>query len=106
MTSIQQRLSTGRGKFTTDYPELGTGAEAVVTRFFHALGYYVPQAIVGTLRRENLVIAKDATVRLPNGGRRPMKMSDVDEQLHRAERNPDGSYRVSGSKITGVVRDP
>ena len=24
MTSIQQRLSTGRGKFTTDYPELGT----------------------------------------------------------------------------------
>ena len=25
MTSIQQRLSTGRGKFTTDYPELGTG---------------------------------------------------------------------------------
>ena len=25
MTSIQQRLSTGRGKFTPDYPELGTG---------------------------------------------------------------------------------
>ncbi|WP_428341928.1 hypothetical protein [Mycobacterium sp.] len=24
MTSIQQRLSTGRGKFTTDHPELGT----------------------------------------------------------------------------------
>ena len=75
-------------------PELGTGAEAVVTRFFYALGYYVPQAVVGTLRRENLVISKDASVRLPNGGRRPMSMSDVDEQLHRAERNPDGSYRV------------
>src|SRR6478735_5718868 len=25
MTGIQQRLATGRGKFTTDYPELGTG---------------------------------------------------------------------------------
>ena len=25
MTSIQQRLATGRGKFTPDYPELGTG---------------------------------------------------------------------------------
>ena len=76
------------------YPELGTGAEAVVTRFFYALGYYVPQAVVGTLRPENLVISKEATVRLPNGGRRPMRMSDVDEQLHRAERNADGSYRV------------
>src|SRR6185436_20944255 len=39
-------------------PELGTGAEAVVTRLFHVLGYHVPQATVGTLRRENLVIAR------------------------------------------------
>jgi hypothetical protein len=76
------------------FPELGTGAEAVVTRLFHALGYYVPQAVVGTLRRENLVIGNDTTVRMPNGGRRRMRMSDVDEELHRAERNADGSYRV------------
>ena len=76
------------------FPELGTGAEAVVTRLFHALGYHVPQATVGMLRRENLVIGSDATVRLPNGGVRKMRMSDVDEQLRRAERNPDGSYRV------------
>ena len=76
------------------FPELGTGAEAVVTRLFHALGYYVPQATVGTLRRDNLVIGNNATVRLPNGGIRKMRMSDIDEQLRRAERNPDGSYRV------------
>ncbi len=76
-------------------PELGTGTEAVVTRLFHALGYYVPQLNIGTLRRENLVIGADATVRLPNGGRRRMHHSDIDEQLSRAERNPDGSYRVS-----------
>jgi hypothetical protein len=76
------------------FPELGTGAEAVVTRLFHALGYYVPQATVGTVRRENLVIATDATVRLPNGRIRKMRLSDIDEQLRRAERNKDGSYRV------------
>jgi hypothetical protein len=76
------------------FPELGTGAEAVVTRLFHALGYYVPQATVGTLRRENLVIGRDAMVRLPNRRIRKMRMSDIDEQLRRAERNPDGSYRV------------
>ena len=25
MTGIQQKLATGRGKFTPDYPDLGTG---------------------------------------------------------------------------------
>lgn len=75
-------------------PELGTGAEAVVTRLFYALGYNVPQVNLGTLRREDLVVGKDATVRLPNGSRRPMRHGDIDEQLRRAHRNPDGSYRV------------
>ena len=83
-------------------PELGTSAEVVVTRLFHALGYHVPQVTIGTLRPENLVIAKDATVRVPGGSRRPMRQSDIDEQLHRAERNPDGSYRVSlGEGLAG-----
>jgi hypothetical protein len=61
---------------------------------FHALGYHVPQVVIGTLRRENLVVGKDATVRLPNGSTRRMHEGDIDEQLRRAERNPDGSYRV------------
>ena len=83
-------------------PELGTGAEVVVTRLFHALGYHVPQVTIGTLRPENLVIAKDATVRVPGGSRRPMRQSDIDEQLRRADRNPDGSYRVSlGEGLAG-----
>jgi hypothetical protein len=75
-------------------PELGTGAEVVVTRLYHALGYHTAQTNIGTLRREQLAIATDATVRLLNGGRRPMKPSDVDEQLSRAHRNADGSYRA------------
>ncbi len=80
------------------FPELGTATEAVVTRLFYALGYHVPQVNVGTLRRENLVIAKDATVRVPGGGRRHMRQADIDEQLSRADRNPDGTYRVSLSE--------
>ncbi len=75
-------------------PELGTGAEAVVTRLFHALGYYVPQTIVGTLRPEWLDVGPGATVRLPNGGRRAMRQADILEQLSRAGRNPDGTDRV------------
>src|SRR4051812_28787598 len=84
------------------FPELATGAEAVVTRLFHALGYHVPQAIVGTLRRENLAIANDATVPLPNGRRRKMRFSDIDDALRHAERSADGSYRVSiAEALTG-----
>jgi hypothetical protein len=75
-------------------PELGTGAEAVVTRLFHALGYHVPQASVLEIRREQLEVASGAAVRELGGGRRPMLPSDIDEVLERAERNPDGTYRV------------
>ncbi len=80
------------------HPELGTGAEVVVTRLFHALGYNVPQALIATLRRDYLVVGSTATVRLPNGHRRAMRPSDIDEQLRRAERNPDGSYRIVASE--------
>src|ERR1700755_599737 len=40
MTGIQQRLATGRGKFTTDYPELGVGPvnyeDSISEEFFAA----------------------------------------------------------------------
>ena len=40
MTTIQQRLSTGRGKFTADYPELGTAPvnyeDSISPEFFAA----------------------------------------------------------------------
>ena len=83
-------------------PELGSGAEAVVARIYHALGYNTAQINIGTLRREQLVLDKESVVRLPSGDRRAMTMSDVDEQLRRAHRNPDGSYRaVFGSALAG-----
>jgi hypothetical protein len=83
-------------------PELATGAEAVVTRLFHALGYNVPQVLIGTLRRDNLAITKGSTVRVLGGSRRPMRESDIDEQLRRAHRSADGSYRVTlGEALEG-----
>ena len=85
------------------YPELGTATEVIVTRLFHALGYWVPQTTIGTLRREDLVIGDDAQVRTPGGGRRSMRQSDINEQLGRAHRNPDGTYRiVAGEAAPGT----
>ena len=75
----------------------------IVTRLFHALGYCVPQTTIGTLRREDLVIGDDAQVRTPGGGRRGMRQSDINEQLGRAHRNPDGTYRiVAGEAAPGT----
>jgi hypothetical protein len=83
-------------------PELGTATEVIVTRLFHALGYHVPQASIVTLRPADLTIAADATVRTRTGNRRPMDRSDIDEQLRRAHRNPDGSFRaVAGEALSG-----
>ena len=84
------------------YPELGTATEVIVTRIFHALGYHVPQTSIGTLRPADLVIAPDAEVRTIGGGRRRMEQGDIDEQLRRAHRNPDGTYRiVAGERLPG-----
>lgn len=85
------------------YPELGTASEVIVTRLFHAIGYFVPQASLSTLRSQDLVIAPDAQVRTVGGGRRPMRRSDIDEQLRQAHRNPDGTYRVvAGEALPGT----
>jgi hypothetical protein len=86
------------------YPELGTATEVIVTRLFHALGYHVPQTSIATLRPEDLEIAADAQVRTPGGGRRPMHRSDIEEQLSRAHRNADGTYRVvAGEGLPGSL---
>ena len=86
------------------YPELGTAAEVIVTRVMHAAGYNVPQASIGTLRPSELTIAPDAQVRTLGGGRRRMRQSDIDEQLRRAHRNPDGTYRiVAGEALPGTA---
>jgi hypothetical protein len=83
-------------------PELGTATEVIVTRLFHALGYHVPQASIATLKPGDLVIAPDARVRTRTGGRRAMTQEDIDEQLSRAHRSPDGTYRVvAGEALSG-----
>jgi len=79
------------------YPEQATGAEVVATKLFWALGYNVPETHVAPLRRENLVIAPDATISI-NGKRRQLTTGDVDRVLGQVERSPDGSYRALASK--------
>ena len=80
------------------YPEMATGAEVVVSRLFHAIGYHVPQLAIATMRREDLVLSEASRIRTAGGRERALRTSDLDHLLRRAARRDDGSYRVIASK--------
>jgi hypothetical protein len=88
-------------------PEMASGAEAISTRFFYALGFNVPENYVVAVRREELELSPDASIRDEHGRSRPMTMEDVDGVLARVARRPDGAYRILASKgISGKDMGP
>ncbi len=77
---------------------MATGTEVAVTKLMWTLGYNVPENHIAYVRRDRLVTAASAKF-TPAGGRaRPMRSSDLDALLARANREPDGSYRVVASR--------
>ena len=80
------------------YQGMSTGTEVLVTKLMWALGYHVPENHIAYMRREQLVVGNAATFAQLGGRKRPMRLSDVDELLERAERSADGSYRVVASR--------
>ena len=79
------------------FPGMATGTEVTVTKLIWALGYHVPENHIAYMRREQLAIGENARFTLPGGKRRPMRLDDLDTLLKRADREPDGSYRVVAS---------
>lgn len=75
-----------------------TGTEVAVSKLMWALGYHVPENHIASLRVDRLAIAPNATVTLPGGVKRAMKLEDVTRLLSRADAERDGSYRVVASK--------
>lgn len=80
------------------YRAMATGTEVVVTKLFWALGYFVPEVHLASLRPGQLTIDPDARITPPSGRRRPFKQSDIRALLRKAHRGPDGSYRVIASR--------
>jgi hypothetical protein len=81
-----------------EYRAMSTGTEVTVTKLMWALGYNVPENHIAYLRPEQLVVGTGATF-MPHGGkRRAMRADDVGDLLHRANQEPDGSYRVVASR--------
>jgi hypothetical protein len=79
-------------------PEMATGAEVISTRFFHALGYHVPENYLAVIRREDLQIDPKARIRGPDGEMHAFTPDDIDDVLDKAASREDGSYRVVASK--------
>jgi hypothetical protein len=81
------------------YRGMATGTEVAVTKLAWALGYHVPENHLAFLRPEQLIVGEGAKFTPPNGtgATRPMQKADIDALLRRADREPDGSYRVIAS---------
>jgi hypothetical protein len=76
------------------YPEAATGSILVANKIFWTLGYWQIENYLISLRPDQLVVGDSAIVRPPSGKLRPMKQSDIEDVLSRAERSPDGTYRA------------
>ena len=69
----------------TGIPDAATGAIAVATRLFWALGYYQVESYLTTIAaRERSIIGESATVTPPSGKRRPMHAGRLEEVFARA----------------------
>jgi hypothetical protein len=99
---LTARDSTGTRYFVKfdppSNPEMATGAEVISTHLFWALGFNVPENYLAYMRREELHIAPQATIRDEQGRRRPMVDADLDVVFSKAARAADGRYRIIASK--------
>lgn len=71
------------------HPELASGADVVSSKFYHALGYHVPQNYVVHLDRSQLVIKKEGVERLTE--------KKLKTALDRVQREKDGKLRALAS---------
>jgi hypothetical protein len=76
---------------------LATGAEAIVSRFFYAIGYNTPKNDVLDLKMSDLHVSSKASITLPDGRSRKMTWTDVEDCFKRISQSRDGSYRVIAS---------
>ena len=82
-----------------EYPNLSSAAEVVGTRFFHALGYHVPENHVAFFRRAQLRVDPQAKVTRAGGRKEPMTEADLDLILARVALRPDGTMRCAASRL-------
>ena len=90
-----------------EYPVLSTGAEVITTRFFHAMGYSVPETHIAYFRPDELAIDPRARVAVKGGPRQPLTPARLERILEHVKREPDGTLRaVVSRRLPGVPLGP
>lgn len=90
-----------------EYPVLSTGAEVIASRFFHAMGYFVPETRIAYFRRDDLVIAPDAKVSVKGSGKQKLTPARLDGILAQVKREADGTLRaVVSRRLSGKPLGP
>lgn len=80
------------------YIEMSTGAEVISTKFFHALGYHVPENYAVRFDRGQLTPGEGAMLEV-DGSETPITAGVIDTLLAGVPRYPDGAYRALASKF-------
>jgi hypothetical protein len=90
-----------------DYPNMASAADVIGTKFFHAIGFNVPENYVVLLDPENLRLSPDATVSGKGRKDAPMTEQDLAGIFERVKPRPDGHYRAIASlRLSGKPLGP
>jgi hypothetical protein len=81
------------------FPEGATGAVAVATKIFWALGYNQVESFLTTFDPKRVEFDPKATIRRPSGARTRFTADDMNSILERVAKKPDGTYRVIAGRL-------
>ncbi|OQA57221.1 MAG: hypothetical protein BWY42_00667 [Candidatus Omnitrophica bacterium ADurb.Bin277] len=81
------------------YLGLATGAEVVASRFYHAIGYNVPQYTIFRFRPEDIVAGENAYTYDDTGFKKKMTPELLEQYLSFLPITEEGEYLASASKI-------
>lgn len=79
--------------------ELVTAAEIIASRFYHALGYTVPQLTVLFVKPDQFLVDPVATTWEDTGFKKALSQQRLEEYLMVLPQNAEGLYRASACKI-------
>jgi hypothetical protein len=88
------------------HPEMGTGAAAMASRYFHAAGYNVPQETIVYWHPDKLRFKDGLIFTDRSGVKRPFTQQDLQDIFDRVDIQPDGRIRSLASKFLSRVRGP
>ena len=80
-------------------PDIATAPDVLVSKFFYALGYYVPENYIVEFLPDRLEVRKGTKLRDRLGKERPMTRRDITEILLGVPKRKDGRIRAVASLL-------